>query len=132
MRRALIAIPLCSGCLVDLFGLDTTTVSCDLRTAGLEPREYCQEWRELLDNPGSVGGAEAICATLQADFAETPCPEPERIVGGCFIGVLGDGSESYWWFYDVDLDGNAVTADDVRADCEASGDEYVDWTEAPS
>lgn len=119
----LLPLLLC-GCA--LLPIPRSTAHCDLRE-GIDPRDYCQEWRGLADNPAGDAGPAALCAAIGTDFVREPCPEPERIVGGCDVGRLGDGSHSYWWFYDTDLDGNPLTADDARSECEAAGEDFVEW-----
>ena len=102
-----LVVPLLGVCLAEVFGLDRTIKACDLREAGLEPRNYCNEWRGLVDSVGSDVGPVAICEGLQADLIDGPCPE--GIVAGCFIGTLGDGSEAYWWYYSSDAEPMTAT-----------------------
>lgn len=128
MRTIALVLSVWSSCAQNL-PVDHVDGHCDLRI-GLEPRGYCQEWRSLLDAPGSDITAIGVCSALGTDYVETTCVDEERIVAGCFIGTLGDGSESYWWFYDVDEDGNAVSEDDVRQECD-DGD-FVLWSPSPT
>ncbi len=115
---------LLSAC--DLIEVDVGRIAahCDLRES-IEPRDYCQEWRGLLDTPGSDVTATATCESLQSDFQKTECPDTDDIVGGCYIGDLGDGSSSYWWYYGS----QGLSAEDVQLGCEAAGDEFVEWFE---
>lgn len=98
---------------------------CDLRV-GIEPRGYCQEWRSLLDAPGSDTSIRGVCAALGTQYVDTVCPDTDDIIGGCYLGELGDGSESYWWYYAIDGDGEPQTEVQVRAECEGDGD-FVAW-----
>lgn len=111
----------------DLIPGERITAHCDLRV-GMDPVGYCQEWRGLLSAPGSNITAIGVCEALGTSYVETSCVDEEHIVAGCYIGELGDGSESYWWFYDVDEDGNEVDVEDVRRECESGGDDFVEWT----
>jgi hypothetical protein len=123
MRRLfMVLMPLLASCgLLD--DLDRVVAHCDLRV-GIEPRDYCQEWRGMLKQP-VYATPEGVCGALGTDFVLDECPDQADIVGGCFIGKLGDGSGSYWWFYTSDE--APLTAEDVRQGCESSGDTYVDW-----
>lgn len=109
----------------DLLPVDRITAHCDLRT-GMDPRGYCQEWRDMADTRGNIV-AVGLCETMGTEFVEAPCVDEDHIVAGCYIGRLGDGSESYWWFYDEDEDGNPVTIEDVQQSCESGGDDFVEW-----
>ena len=106
-------------------GLPRIVAHCDLREASVSPQAYCQEWRGLITTPGSNTSFIGTCAGLGSTYEETECPDTDTIIGGCFVGKLGDGSGSYWWYYSSADD--PMTADDVRAECESGGDTYVDW-----
>lgn len=108
----------------DLVDTPRVVAHCDLRD-GTDPRDYCQEWRGLLDVPSSDVTPTALCESMGIDYTKTECPEPDDIVGGCYIGDLGDGSSSYWWFYGS----QGLTTEDVQMECESGGDEFVEWTE---
>lgn len=123
MRAVLLLLPLlATGC--DLVDLDRVVGHCDLRV-GFDPLEYCQEWRGMIEQPVYTT-AEGVCGTMGSDFVLTTCPDQEDIVAGCFIGKLGDGSGSYWWYYATEENPD-LTAEEVRADCEGSGDTFVEW-----
>lgn len=91
------------------------TIACDLRTSTLTAQPYCQEWQDTIDSVGSNTTPLATCASLGAEFIDGPCPT-EGILGGCFIGTLGDGARSIWWYYASEAEG-FLTEDDVRAEC---------------
>jgi hypothetical protein len=80
----------------------------------------------LVKGPGSDVTPTNVCNSINGDFAKRPCPDSADIVAGCFIGELGDGSKSYWWYYRSDA---IETKADVRQKCEASGDTFAEWTE---
>ncbi len=113
--RFLLILPIL-GC--SLLPVDRTVAHCDIRLA-TEPRDYCQEWRGVMDTPGADASGIAVCDALGTEYAAEVCPDTESIVGGCFIGYLGDGSASYHWYY------APMTADQVRSAC--GSDTYVDW-----
>lgn len=113
MRLPLLFLPLASCALIDN-ALTRTVGHCDFREASLDPAPFCQEWRGLVEQP-VYATAEGVCATLGSDFREgVTCPDEADIVGGCFMGKLGDGSGSYQWYYNSDE--APLTADEVRDD----------------
>lgn len=124
----LAALPLLlGGCLLDLVDLDRVTLACDLRAPdGLEPADYCQEWRGLISSPGSQTTPRAVCASLGAEFIEGGCPS-EGVIGGCYTGDQGDGAMNIWWFYDTDADGEPFTREDLERECENDG-EVIEYT----
>ncbi len=85
------------GALVDLAGIETTSAHCDFRQSGPNGREErCQERVQVIKE-----GAESFksfCAALGAVAGDGPCPR-EGVVGGCFIGEQGDGSDVNDWYY---------------------------------
>jgi hypothetical protein len=121
MKLAYLALFLGSCGLIDQ-AVDRIVSHCDLRE-GIEPRPYCQEWRGLIASPGSDVTPTGICAAIGSDYTKTECPDLDQVVGGCFIGKLGDGSGSYHWYYSSAEDPR--TADDVRSECGES--EFVEW-----
>ena len=131
MRTALLLAPLLlTGCLADLLGdaVDRTTLACDLRDPdSIEPRDYCQEWRCVIDSPGSDTTPRALCASMGAAFHEGGCPS-EGIIAGCYTGDQGDGGQNIWWFYDTTWDGQPATLEDAEAECEGDG-EIIEYTE---
>ena len=106
-------------------GLDHTVGSCDLRESDVTPQSFCQEWRGLVEAP-AYATQEGVCATLGSSYEEAECPAAETILGGCYLGKLGDGSASYQWYYPSEAE--PMTRDDVMAAC-ADDDEatFVDW-----
>lgn len=98
------------------------TIACDLRTSTLSPQPYCQEWQDTIDAVGSETTPAATCASLGAEFLDGPCPT-DGILAGCFMGRLGDGSRSVWWYYASEEEG-LLTEDDVRAECEEEEGEF--------
>lgn len=122
--RILLPLVLLSSCgLLD--NLDRVVGHCDLRV-GFDPLTYCQEWRGMIKQPVYTT-AEGVCAALGTDFDLTECPDRGDIVAGCFIGKLGDGAGSYHWYYSSEEE--PLTAEDVREDCEGSGDTFVEYFE---
>ncbi|MFK7930845.1 MAG: hypothetical protein AB8H79_21860, partial [Myxococcota bacterium] len=105
----LVIIP---GCALFEANVDRTVGHCDMREASLDPAPFCQEWRGLVRQPVFVT-AEGVCATLGTDFVpDQVCDDTELVVGGCFMGKLGDGSGSFQWYYTSDEE--PLTADQVR------------------
>ena len=104
-----------AGCGLLENAVDRKTIACDLRSSTLSPQPYCQEWQDTISSPGSNTTPMATCATLGAEFIDGPCPA-EGILAGCFLGNLGDGSRSVWWYYESEAEG-FLTEDDVRAEC---------------
>lgn len=103
--------------------VDHTVGSCDLREATITDQEFCQEWRGLIEAP-AYATQEGVCGTLGSDFVEEECPSTDTIVGGCYLGKLGDGSASYQWYYS---DGpKPMTRDEVVEKCADDG-EFVEW-----
>jgi hypothetical protein len=113
---------LSSGCALIERNLTRGVAHCDLRV-GIEPRSYCQEWRGVVQSPGSDTTARAVCATLGTTYRTAECPDLEDIVGGCFIGRMGDLSGSYHWYYTSDED--PLDEEGVRREC--GDDPYVPW-----
>ena len=101
MKRALLLatwlIPLTACALFD-DAVDHTVGSCDLRGSEVTREAFCQEWRGLIAAP-AYPTQEGLCATLGSSYEELECPSTATIVGGCFLGKLGDGSGSYQWYY---------------------------------
>ncbi len=122
MRLLLVALALVSGCELIERNINRTVAHCDLRV-GIEPRNYCQEWRGLIQSPGSDTTPRALCATLGTTFYTTECTDTDAIVGGCFIGNLGDQSASYHWYSTSEEE--PLTVEDVQQECDDEG--YVDW-----
>ena len=104
---------------------DRINAHCDLREAS-DPVPYCQEWRGLLKSPGSDVTPRAVCGAMSVEYIETPCPT-EGIIAGCYVGELGDGSKSYWWFYPEE---GIQTAADVEQRCMSKDVEFVEYTAA--
>lgn len=67
----------------------------------------------------------ALCSALGTEYVAAECPDLEKVVGGCFIDRLGDGSASFHWYYTSDE--RPMTADEVRSKCEGASDEFVEW-----
>jgi hypothetical protein len=119
-----LALPLVACGLVTK-GLDHTVGSCDLRESEVTQQSFCQEWRGLVVAP-AYPTQEGLCATLGSSYEESECPDTSTILGGCYLGKLGDGSASYQWYYSSEA--APMTRDDVVAEC-GEDDEatFVDW-----
>jgi hypothetical protein len=103
--------------------VDHTVGSCDLRDSNVTHQAFCQEWRGLIKAPGSNTTETGLCATLGSTFVEDECPDSDAIVGGCYMGKLGDGSASYQWYYSTGDD--AMTAEDAQAACDDDEGTFV-------
>ncbi|MCY1081499.1 hypothetical protein [Archangium lansingense] len=97
------------GALVDLTGIETSSAHCDFRQSGPNGREdRCQERVEVIK--GGIEPFKGLCTSIGAVAGDGPCPR-EGVVGGCFIGEQGDGSDVNDWYY------APMTREDVRGKC---------------
>jgi hypothetical protein len=121
MTRPVLFLVLSSCALIDN-AVDRGVSHCDLREA-FAPRPYCQEWRGMIMTPGSDVTPSGVCATLSTTYVKTECPDLDAVVGGCYLGKLGDGSASYHWYYTSEDE--PLTAAEVEEKCDE--EPFVEW-----
>ena len=120
VRRTLfLSIALLVGCgnLGDLIGADSSS-HCDFREATVAtPEPRCQERLNTRPEPAEL--LKQTCNGVGGRSGDGGCPR-EGVVGGCFVGEQGDGSDINDWYY------APTTKDEAMAEC---ADEDGTWLE---